>query len=228
MGAGSLQGAAAGDALRQNAEREKRGKLERFVYLNRYAKKGAILFAGSSLTEQFPIGEFLMDFDLPFTIYNRGVGGFTTQDLLQNMDVCIFDLEPARIFLSIGTNDMNDAQFRLEEMLARYGEIVGQIRSRLPDAELTLLAYYPVNSEGGAARKAGPMFRARTNARIDEANRAVQAMADRMHVRYLDLNERLRDSEGNLKREFTAEGVHMYANGYRVVLDALMPVLRQE
>lgn len=228
MGAGSLQGAAAGDALRQNAEREKRGKLERFVYLNRYAKKGAILFAGSSLTEQFPIGEFLMDFDLPFTIYNRGVGGFTTQDLLQNMDVCIFDLEPARIFLNIGTNDMNDAQFRLEEMLARYGEIVGQIRSRLPDAELTLLAYYPVNSGGGAARKAGPMFRARTNARIDEANRAVQAMADRMHVRYLDLNESLRDSEGNLKREFTAEGVHMYANGYRVVLDALVPVLRQE
>ena len=144
------------------------------------------------------------------------------------MDVCIFDLKPARIFLSIGTNDMNDAQFRLEEMLSRYGEIVGQICSRLPDAELTLLAYYPVNSEGGAARKAGPMFRARTNARIDEANRAVQAMADRMHVRYLDLNERLRDSEGNLKREFTAEGVHMYANGYRVVLDALVPVLRQE
>lgn len=227
MRTGSSQDAAIGDLIRQNIEREKQDKLERFRYLNRYVKKGAILFAGSSLTEQFPIGEFLMDFDLPFTIYNRGVGGFTTQDLLQHMDVCIFDLEPSRIYLSIGTNDLNDREFCLEKMLARYSKIVEQIRSRLPKAELTLLAYYPVNSEGGAARKAGPLFRARTNHRIDEANRAVQAMANRMHVSYLDLNKSLRDSEGNLKQEFTVEGIHMYANGYRAVLDALLPVLRR-
>ena len=61
---------------------EKRDKVERFRHLNPFVKKGQIVFAGSSLMEQFPISEFLQDFDLPYTIYNRGVGGFTTEEML--------------------------------------------------------------------------------------------------------------------------------------------------
>ena len=30
-----------------------------------------------------------------------------------------------------------------------------------------------------------------------------------------------------LKKEFTVEGIHMYANGYRVVLENLRPYLEQ-
>ena len=60
------------------------GKIDRvmrFRYLNEFVKPGQILFAGSSLMEQFPIQEFVADFDLPLTIYNRGVGGFTTSEM---------------------------------------------------------------------------------------------------------------------------------------------------
>ena len=35
------------------------------------------------------------------------------------------------------------------------------------------------------------------------------------------------DAEGNLKAEYTIEGMHMYANGYRPVMDALLPLLRK-
>lgn len=31
---------------------------------------------------------------------------------------------------------------------------------------------------------------------------------------------------GNLKAEYTVEGMHMYADGYAAVLDALLPVLK--
>ena len=48
--------------------REKQQKLERFRRLNRYVRKGQIVFAGSSLMEQFPIYEFLLDFKLPFML----------------------------------------------------------------------------------------------------------------------------------------------------------------
>ena len=50
------------------------GKIDRvmrFRYLNEFVKPGQILFAGSSLMEQFPIQEFVADFDLPLTIYNK-------------------------------------------------------------------------------------------------------------------------------------------------------------
>ena len=84
------------------------GKIDRvmrFRYLNEFVKPGQILFAGSSLMEQFPIQEFVADFDLPLTIYNRGVGGFTTSEMLACMQDCVYALRPAYIFINIGTND---------------------------------------------------------------------------------------------------------------------------
>ena len=84
------------------------GKIDRvmrFRYLNEFVKPGQILFAGSSLMEQFPIQEFVADFDLPLTIYNRGVGGFTTSEMIACMQDCVYALRPAYIFINIGTND---------------------------------------------------------------------------------------------------------------------------
>ena len=81
------------------------GKIDRvmrFRYLNGFVKPGQILFAGSSLMEQFPIQEFVADFDLPLTIYNRGVGGFTTSEMLACMQDCVYALRPAYIFINIG------------------------------------------------------------------------------------------------------------------------------
>ena len=49
------------------------------------------------LMEQFPIQEFVADFDLPLTIYNRGVGGFTTSEMLACMQDCVYALRPAYI-----------------------------------------------------------------------------------------------------------------------------------
>ncbi len=67
------------EAVNALLESEKKGKVERFRYLNAFAKKGQIVFAGSSLMEQFPIYEFLQDFNLPYTIYNRGIGAIPLQ-----------------------------------------------------------------------------------------------------------------------------------------------------
>ena len=64
--------------IRGHLQKEKAGKLERMRRLNRFARKGQIVFAGSSLMEQFPINEFLLDYGLPYVISNRGIGGYTT------------------------------------------------------------------------------------------------------------------------------------------------------
>lgn len=208
-------------------QKEKTDKLERFRRLNTFAKKGQILFAGSSLMEQFPIYEFLMDFDLPYTVYNRGIGGYTTQELLDSMKECIYDLEPSLIFLNIGTNDLNSKEYTLAGMLEKYEVIVRGIRDRLPDAKLFLLAYYPVNPNAADNPYTAEMFRYRTNERIREANTGVQTLAERYGAGYLDLNAGITDGEGKLRAEYTVEGVHMYADGYERVLRSLTPVLHE-
>lgn len=52
--------------IRQHLQREKAEKIRRIRHLNPYVQKGQIVFAGSSLMEQFPIYEFLQDFQLPY------------------------------------------------------------------------------------------------------------------------------------------------------------------
>ena len=215
------------DFFKEFAQREQQGKLERYRILNQNVKKGEILFTGSSLMEQFPINELLMTNGMDQVIYNRGIGGFTTTDMLQHMEEMVFGTEPSRIFINIGTNDIGSPDYQLEALLERYEEIISRIQERLPQAEITMMAYYPVNEtdkipEGEWGKTA---FVTRTNENIAIANDAVEKLAAKMGCRFINVNEGLTDERGKLKKEFTIEGIHMYANGYQVVLNNLKKYL---
>lgn len=195
-------------------------RLERYRILNEEVKKGEILFTGSSLMEQFPIDELRMTEEIDAVIYNRGIGGFTTEDMLQCMEEMVFGTEPGKIFINIGTNDISRPEYRLEKLMENYGRIIGMIQERLPQAEIYMMAYYPVNevdkvpdNEWGRG-----MFTTRNNENIRTANEAVKGLAEKMGCHYIDVNQGLTDENGRLKKEYTIEGIHMYANGYRVVL----------
>lgn len=215
------------DILQEFMQREQQEKLERYRILNRNVRKGEILFTGSSLMEQFPINELLMSNGMNQVIYNRGIGGFTTTDMLQYMEEMVFGTEPSRIFINIGTNDIGSPDYRLDTLMERYEEIISRIQERLPEAEIIMMAYYPVNEtdkvpEGEWGRTA---FVTRTNENIALANEAVERLAAKKGCRFINVNEGLTDERGKLKKEFTIEGIHMYANGYQVVLDNLKKYL---
>ena len=212
----------------EQSRREKQEKRERFKRLNPYVRPGQILFVGSSLMEQFPIYEFLQDFDLPCKIYNRGIGGYTTRELLESMDECVYALKPAYVFINIGTNDLNGPEYCQEELIERYAQILQGIREHLPKAKTFLLAYYPVNTVvGSRIPYMKEILKYRTNARIKAANEAVRDLAERFEMQFLDLNGPLTDEQGELKAEYTIEGMHMYANGYKPILDQLLPFLKE-
>lgn len=204
-------------------DNEKKDKVARYKVLNKYAKKGQILFTGSSLMEQFPIYEFMLDYDIKETIYNRGIGGYTTTEMLSVLDAMVFELEPTKIFINIGTNDLNTPDYTKEALVDRYETILRQIIERLPEAKIYVMAYYPINGEydfGNEFMKEG--LKVRTNARITEANEAVEQMTHKLGLKYINVNQNLYDEVGNLKHEYSIEGLHMYANGYRAILDDLM------
>ena len=215
------------DFFKEFMHREQQDKLERYRILNQNVKKGEILFTGSSLMEQFPVNELLMTNGMDQVIYNRGIGGFTTTDMLQHMEEMIFGTEPSRIFINIGTNDIGSPDYQLEALLERYEEIIVRIQERLPEAEINMMAYYPVNEtdkipEGEWGKTA---FVTRTNENINIANAAVENLAAKKGCRFINVNEGLADERGKLKKEYTIEGIHMYANGYQVVLQNLKKYL---
>lgn len=215
------------EQLAEMAQRQDREKLESYRQLNRLAKKGQVVFTGSSLMEQFPLNEMLQGEALPYRVYNRGMSGFVAPQLLQVLDVCVVELAPAHVFLNIGTNDMSRPDYRQEALLACYRRILEEILSHVPGVKLHLLAYYPVNPDlEGQEGWAAEALRYRTNQVLREANRGVEALAREMGAEYLDLNAPLLDSQGRLRAQYTKEGIHLYPAGYQAVLGELLPVLR--
>ena len=194
---------------------------------NAYIQKGQTLFTGSSLMEMFPITEFCLNEGLPIA-YNRGIGGYTTDDFLVAVDVMLLAPEPARLFINIGTNDispMPDGGDWFEHLTANYRKICEIIRDRLPETEVYMMAYYPVNSEAPDARN-NPVMRVRTNANIDRANAMVKSLAAEFGFRYIDVNDGLKDASGSLRIEHTRDGIHFDALGYRTVFERLRKYLQ--
>lgn len=191
-------------------------KVHNFMCLNKFVKKGEIVFTGSSLCELFPISEMLQNVEPRIRVYNRGIGGDVTDGLLERMDESIFDLEPKKVFINIGTNDISRPEYKRERLMSQYRKILMQIQARLPETKIYVMSYYPVNRElpGADPEAVKAQFGARTNAELN--------------CTYINVFDCLLDEKGNLKAEHTIEGMHMYANGYAVVLEKLMPYLLEE
>jgi len=193
---------------------------ERFAQQNPTAKKGQIVFVGSSLMEIFPIEKMQQGLGLDKLIYNRGVRATTTADLLKHMDLCIFDLAPDKVFINIGTNDIG---FNVPEstFLANYDEILRQIKEKLPETQVFVMAYYPVNSVadfGESEVEHESLFATRTNEILALASSKVALLAQKYRFEFINVNAGLADADGNLRQELTFDGGHMLPAGYEIVL----------
>jgi lysophospholipase L1-like esterase len=213
----------------QHMRQEQEAKVKSFRVLNAMAKKGAILFTGSSLMEQFPVCEIAQSRGFGKVIYNRGIGGTTTDDFLREIDTVLLDLEPAKVFLNIGTNDMTDRIYGekwMDHLEENYGKILQIARERLPQTEIFCMAYYPTNRHLPDQNEwVRNMLKERTAENIAECNRRVAALAEKYGCRYIDVNEGLADENGEQKREFAIDGVHMLAGAYAIVFENLRPYL---
>ncbi len=206
---------------------EKEQMVRDFHVWNESAVKGQIVFTGSSLMEMFPIHEWVKELgpDAPI-IYNRGVGGYKTSDLLPILDACVFELAPRKVFINIGTNDLSDASLSLDEVMANYDAIITQIEETLPGVVIYMMAYYPINYEA-ATEEMKPGLLIRTNEKINAANELVKELAAKHGQHFINVNAPLTDEQGRLKAEYTIEGMHIKPEGYRAIFDDVMKYVRE-
>lgn len=205
---------------------DKERKLENYREKNKEAVYGQVVFAGSSLMEMFPINKLLEEHGDDTIIYNRGIGGYVTNELLQVTDVCITDLKPKKVFLNIGTNDLSNPQIPISQMIENYDRILCKIEEVLPQTVIYLMAYYPVNYEA-AAEEMKECLKIRTNEKIERANEEVKKLAQKHGQHYIDVNKNLKDEQGRLKAEYTIEGMHIKEEGYAAIYDDVMRYVKE-
>ncbi len=205
---------------------DKEIKVERYREENKTAQKGQVVFTGSSLMEMFPINKLLKEHGDDTIIYNRGVGGFISDELLAVIDVCAIDLMPSKVFINIGTNDLSWSSIPISQLMDNYDKIISAIEKAVPDVKIYLMAYYPVNYEA-AAEEMKECLKIRTNEKINTANAEVKKLAEKHGQRYIDINRNLKDNLGRLKAEYTIEGMHINEDGYRAVYDDIMAFVKE-
>lgn len=188
-------------------------KAQSYRILNSHAKKGHIVFFGDSLTDFFPIQEF---FDEP-TIYNRGIASDTTSHLLQRMDNVI-DLEPSKLFLLIGTNDLGMGETP-EQTIVQIEKIIDQILTANPQTKVYVSSQYPMkrNLNFYSFFLCGT----RSTKKLLKLNELEKEMCQKKELTYIDMWEVLADYEGRLQKVYTLDGLHLTTTGYSVVADKL-------
>ena len=205
---------------------DKEKKILRYREENKTVQYGQTVFAGSSLMEMFPINKLLEEHNDSMTVYNRGIGGFVSRELLEVIDVCAIDLKPSKIFINIGTNDLSDSRIPISELMENYDKIISEIEARLPETVIYLMAYYPVNYEA-ADENMKECLKIRNNEKIRIANVEIKKLAERHSQRYININKNLMDEQCRLKAEYTIEGLHINEDGYRAIYDDIMAYVKE-
>lgn len=177
-------------------------------------KEPDIIFIGDSIVEYYPLQELLQTNKV---LINRGIRGYKTDLLLDNLDAHLFGSALDKVFILIGTNDIGK-EIPQSETLENLEGVIQKISREYPLAQIQLLSVLPVN-EGEEYK--GTVY-LRTNEKIQDLNRAYQGLASiYTNVHFIDLYETLLDETGQLDQEFTTDGLHLTIAGYALLSSEL-------
>ena len=173
------------------------------------------LFLGDSITEMYDLEKYFPD----DPVVNSGVGGNTTDDILEDMQQRVYQYNPSKVFLLIGTNDLQDGKTP-DEIFENIKRIVEGIQENRPEAKIYLESIDPVNRnfENSGAQD-------RHNEDIKEINKKIEEYCMEEDLTYIDLYSVLEDENGDLRAEYTNEGLHLSEEGYDIVTETLKKYL---
>jgi lysophospholipase L1-like esterase len=166
------------------------------------------VFVGDSITADAPYAEYFT------TIKKRGVGGETTIAILGRLDG-ILQNKPAKLFLMAGTNDLCQ-DIRVSEIVDNYKTILGHIAQISPKSVVYVIGVPPCN-----ARIRNAPFD--PSPEIPELNRQLEAICKERNLVFIEDGPALSDSQGQLKPEYTKDGLHFNAAGYAQLMKLIAP-----
>jgi len=167
--------------------------------------KKDIIFLGNSLTAHMDWAELLQNKN----VRNRGISSDITFGVLERLDEVI-EGKPAKVFLLIGINDIS-RNVPEEVILANYKKIVRRIKAGSPKTKIYVQTLLPTNNTFDK-------FKKHYNKEKETAtvNQGIKQLAAEENLTLIDLNPYFADSNGQLKKEYTHDGLHLTIEGYHV------------
>ena len=192
-----------------------------------------VYFEGDSITRRWGCSDeaykdMLANWNANFHGWNAADfawGGDTVQNVLWSIeDGELTGLEPKVIVLQAGTNNLSedllpaDETDKENEVVTGIRMILDVMRTQVPGATIVLTGIFPRNDKSGSTR----LFPV-----ITAINARLAALANGSNIRFVDINDKLADSNGKLYPGLTLDGLHPTVKGYQIWADALKPVFMQ-
>jgi lysophospholipase L1-like esterase len=168
-----------------------------------------VVLVGDSITEGFDIAKYFPG----RRVLNRGIGADVIgnalpaddkRGVLKRMNESFFDCAPRDVFLLIGINDLGDGHSPVV-MEAGYREILERVKKRAPSVRMHVQSVLPTRDNY-----------AKHNRNVNDFNERLQKLSKEFDYEYINLHSLMADDKGELKKEFTADGLHLNAEGYKV------------
>jgi lysophospholipase L1-like esterase len=178
-----------------------------------------VVLLGDSITEGFEVARYFPG----RRVLNRGIGADVIghamapddpRGVLQRLDNSVFDCAASDLFILIGINDLNTGG-TVDAMETGYRELLKRIRAKRPDLRIVVQSVLPTRG-----------IHAKQNAPVIEFNQRLRKLAPEYGGTFLDLHALMRDADGQLKAEFTEDGLHLTEPAYRVWREEVLKTLK--
>lgn len=186
-------------------------RLERYTY-----NKESIVFLGDSITSRYDLNKYFPNYN----VYNSGIAGNMTKDILENMENRVFAYNPTKVFILIGTNDLVYSGLDNDGIKNNIEEIINKIYEKNSNTKIYLESIYPVNNLINKE-----IVETRTNDNIKDLNNKIEKICNNNKCTYINMYDNLTDKNGNMKRIYTVDGLHLNKIGYKVITNKLIKYL---
>lgn len=175
-----------------------------------------IVMLGNSLTNGAEWHEL---FNNPKVI-NRGITGDTAQGIKDRLKP-ITDGKPAKIFLLTGANDISH-HLTADSIATAIVDLVQTIRQQTPDTKLYVQSILPINNSFGRYKNMIDK-----EAVVLEINELLKPRIEEMGVTWINVFPIFVDNDGNLRKDYTNDGLHVLGNAYLAWRDFLLPYINE-
>lgn len=179
-----------------------------------------LLFIGDSITHGWEnTGKTVWDeYYADYGAYNLGFSGDRTENVLWRLEHGEVDgISPELTIVMIGTNNTGHRQDPAGCTAKGIEMIVNQLKERLPETEILLLAIFP--------REASPDGELRQL--NNNINAKIKKLADGEQVHFLNINKTFLDEDEVLSEDIMPDLLHPNEHGYKLWADAMQPILEE-
>lgn len=170
------------------------------------------IFLGDSITDHGEFPEYFPD----EKVLNRGIAEDTTKGVLKRIDEVVAR-NPKEVYIMIGVNDIA-ASVKKDTYEKNMQDIVQAFDQQ--KTRVVLQSLLPVNNDS--------FNNDLPNSRVDEFNEILIKVASENNIEYLDLHSHFEDSNGQLKKDITIDGLHLLGEGYNIWIEQLTQQLSEK